>query len=381
MDDWKPDFDEVYHEEEKPKKKKQSGPQMPDLSKLFGNNSKSIEDAMKNMMKGMGIDLDSLGDDDDDITDEEADQLLDKLTNMIGQLSGTKPSVKKVSLQELYALSDYNLLKPEDFGSLVFNKDQDLYTHFMEKYPNPVDALQDSNMKFHLTNITSQLQLEEIVDLRYCKGNENLLYFYAIPDETDEDDESEYYGFYLAFYKNEDNEWACVIPEYGNTFYYDPKTGTADLYDITEYPMLFQDTTKGTKMVVFNSSALEFGTEWLLSCNQKPMMTPALFGTIKNVMDPVNEDGRYIRIGTITSNESADAILLKKDAEVNINQTEFPFYIKLKNEFTKETLRPIASILFNVDWNSNPLMFLSELKYTSGFDKKFYIDVDLGDTI
>ena len=62
MDDWKPDFDEVYHEEEKPKKKKQSGPQMPDLSKLFGNNSKNIEDAIHYLKeKNVRVDRISLG--------------------------------------------------------------------------------------------------------------------------------------------------------------------------------------------------------------------------------------------------------------------------------------------------------------------------------
>ena len=110
-------------------------------------------------------------------------------------------------------------------------------------------------------------------------------------------------------------------------------------------------------------------------------MTPALFGTIKKSLDPVNEDGDYIKVGTIISNESADAILFKKDADLDKNETEFPFYIKLKRELTKETLRPLANRLFDCEWENNPLIYNSDLKYTMGGVKRLYIEIDLGEDL
>ena len=87
----------------------------------------------------------------------------------------------------------------------------------------------------------------------------------------------------------------------------------------------------------------------------------------------------FIKVGNITSNESSEAILFKKDACVPTEQMTFPFYIKLPEAIREETAMELEEVLFKVNFNECPLFANVELHYT--YNGEFYVEIDLGDII
>lgn len=82
-------------------------------------------------------------------------------------------------------------------------------------------------------------------------------------------------------------------------------------------------------------------------------------------------------IGTIESNEGPEAILFKKDSDLDLDKKVFPMYIKFPEEVNEVALKKLSEILFEVDFNKCVLFDNLELHHTN--DGKLFVNLDLGE--
>lgn len=273
-----------------------------------------------------------------------------------------------------YELGDIKHLQPNYFGSVECYEDDYLYEHFVDKYGTDSTKYLDSNLgvkESYLTEITAELPLGNIKNLKFIEATNRYVLFFAEPDLPN------VYGFFVAIVKTE-NDFALYIPEFRNTFNID-KNGNVSLYNPEEHPDLFNidentGTAAFTNLII---PAIDFSINFALAPVKKTLLTPHQFGTIKNTLPPINNDAMFLKVGTITSNESSEAILLKKDAELDLNEMTFDFYFNFNRVVRKDSLEEIIQILFKSDLNSAKILDNLELKYT--IDKKLYVDIDFGE--
>ena len=84
-----------------------------------------------------------------------------------------------------------------------------------------------------------------------------------------------------------------------------------------------------------------------------------------------------LMIGTIKSNESPEAILLKKDAELNLNETDFPFYIDFCQMLEPDFLYELSEKFLHINWNETKLFDNVEMKYDQ--DGNLYFEWNIGE--
>lgn len=272
-----------------------------------------------------------------------------------------------------YELGNIKYLKSEYFGSVECIEDDNLYNNFISKYGSDSTKYLDNNLglkDFAYTDITAMLPLQNIKDLKFMEANNRFILFYAEPDIQNT------YGFFVAIIKTE-NDYALYIPEFRNTFDIDSE-GNVLLFNPVETPELFTVDPNGTASFdLLNIGSLEFAINFALAPKKKVLLSPNQFGIIKNTIPPILNDAMLLQVGTITSNESPEAILLKKDAELDLNERTFPLYFNFGRVIDKESLKEISQVLFKTNLNESKLLNNCELKYTS--DHRLYIDIDLGD--
>lgn len=271
-----------------------------------------------------------------------------------------------------YELADAKYLNPEMFGSIECVEDPDLYEHFVDKYGTDSTKYLDPNLgikAFEYTALTASLPLQNVKNLKFLEANNRFILFYAEVDIPDT------YGFFVAFFKTED-DYSMYIPEFRNTF--DVQDGVAVLFNPAENEAMFTIDPNGSAM--FDQlciPSIEFAINFALAPKKRTLLNPHQFGTIKNTMPSVKKDSMFLKVGNITSNESSEAILLKKDAELELSETTFPLYFNFGRVVDKESLMEVAQIIFKTDLNNCKLLDNCELKYTN--DHRLYIDIDLGD--
>ena len=386
---WKPDCDEVYHV---PKKKKPESPESKMAKKMFeqmGIDPSILDSDIDE--EQMNIDLEDSMDLIKDLLSGNisTEDLLNKLTGQINsqmsQINQMRNQMSKqpTSPRSLYGLSDLKLLDGESFKSIIVQSSPCLYQEFVDKFKGDILSHINADLKFSLSELTAQLPIGEASEFQYLASNDRyILMFAKFPEPL--------FGFFVTLYKNLDDEWCMFIPEYANTFKcINNEDGTkkiASLYnyeDPNDEALFYVGQNNEVKFIAMSYGHLTLGIDWIIDSQKKPMVSPYLVGEItKKALDPISDDGDMIQVGYIKMNGSSDANLLLKDAELDTYKDEYPFYIKLQKEFTKETLRPIAQRLYDVDWSQCTLMYNSEIKYTKGFgEKKLYVDVVLGEDL
>jgi len=274
-----------------------------------------------------------------------------------------------------YALGNVKYLKPQWFGAIECVRDPDIYNKYLERMAQNDEQKKEQFPidKFILSDLTKKLPIQSIKKLEYVTSTDLYILFYA----DFNDDDNNQYGFYIALIEEEPGKFSAFIPEFRNTFYVDEETGEVDLYDPDQDPNQFDvDSTGTVSFLNLNISAIEFAIRFSLVPKNHVLISPHQFGTIKNIIPAIREDARFVRIGTITSNESPEAILLKKDADLNLDETSFPLYADFGRVIDKASLNMFMSTLFKVDLNACKLLDNVELKYTSGHT--LYIDIDIG---
>lgn len=273
-----------------------------------------------------------------------------------------------------YELADIKHLQPQYFGSVECYEDDYLYEHFVDKYGSDSTKYLDSNIgvkESYLTEITAELPLGNIKNLKFIEATNRYVLFFAEPDLPN------VYGFFVAIIKTE-NDFALYIPEFRNTFNISAD-GKVSLYNPEEHPGLFNiDENTGTAAFTdIIIPAIDFSINFALAPVKRTLITPHQFGTIKNTLPPISGDSMFLKVGTITSNESSEAVLLKKDAELNLNEKTFDFYFNFNRVVRKDSLDEVAQILFKTDFNNAKILDNLELKYTA--DKTLYVDIDFGE--
>lgn len=380
----------------------------PDLLKMMENVSKSngtnvddmIEDALKTtkeMLKnGMNTSkpfLENLastftGDADTDLnvtkmlfmseaTDENS--FLENMLSMINPNDDNCEDEEEEEQEEdVYTLSETDWLFPEDFGSIPCIEDENIYDNFVKKFGTDSTKYIDrigGIQKYVLDDVTSQLPINSITDLKYIGNDNKSILFYAstsIPNT---------FGFFISVFKNPDGEFEVYIPNFMNTFEVfqeeDSEEYSVELYKPLEHSFFTVEDNGATTFDLLNIPLLIFATNFVLAPKKRVLLNPHQFGTIKNSRASIRGNTDMLCIGTIESNEGAEAILFKKDSDLDLDKKVFPMYIKFPEEVNEIALKKLSEILFEVDFNKCILFDNLELHHTN--DGKLFVNLNLGE--
>lgn len=337
----------------------------------------ALGDSVDSMMKDPTIMQEMLGSSNYSATGMPFDPqtFFNIMTSSIQNLKAVSPSQNTPIPEEDDEIEDFEMakltyLRPEFFGTVMCDEDPDLYEHFTEKYGVDSSKYLDDNIgikNFEATDITAALPLNQIKNLKFVEANEKFILFYAEPEESET-----YYGFFVAVIR-QNGEYCLYIPEFSNTFKYNPEEETLSFYSWNEKDLFLGDDKNFTSFIHLNICKIELAIKFALATEKKTLITPVEFGKIKNLIQPVQHDSQFLKIGNITSNESSKAVLLKKDADLDISKKTFPLYFRFPNVIDKENLVTLSTILFKVNFNESEFMKNTELQYTNG---KLFVDVD-----
>lgn len=276
-----------------------------------------------------------------------------------------------------YALGNIKWLQ-NTFGKVLYTRDENIYNNFLKKYGTDSTKYADQmsgKLQGYMTDLTDNFHLKDIKNMKYIMNNDKFILFFAEPKDITK------YGYYIIFVEKDPDEFILYVPAYYNTFDVDIDENNISypvLYDIDDERFIGIDkNTNELEFYPFREEALLFSINFALAERKKVLLSPVQFGTIKNIMPVINSDSQVIKIGTIISNESSEAILFKKDAEVDLNQKEFPLYLKFPQIITKNSLSVVAQIFFKTDFNNINLFKNVELNYD--MVGNFFVDVDLKD--
>lgn len=261
------------------------------------------------------------------------------------------------------------LESPSDFSAVLVKEDENLYTNFVNKFGNSDWTIDDLFAKSEGGEMTitslgdSEISIDCVNTLNLVCSNNKYILFLA-----DSEDDSEQ-GIFVAVVQNPDtDEFELVIPKYFNTF----NAMNNNLFSIDKDPMFFLNN----RFMFTDVERVKIGLELALTPAKRTIMTINKFGTVSTVRTSNSKESRLLKIGTITSNESTESILLKKDGDLNLNETEFDLYIKLDDEYDAETLNHLSKFLSKVDFKNTKIAENVELK-ASPSGQCLYITLDL----
>lgn len=397
---------EVPEETEIPNIHKRKNPLEEMLGQMFKGNMKDIRKEMGDITPDMVKNM--LSDDEKGILDElsqatgkdENDILNSTINGILGLLSGDKNGIADMMANMLggdddcdhdcahcpdvgdcddanvvFELSKPEYLHPETFGSLECISDPDIYDNFLKKFGNDSTSYISSLTEKHLTDLTAQIPFNQVKNMLYMNHSDKFILFYM------EMDNPKLYGFYGAVYESEKDKFELYIPEFQNSLDIEideDGNKTVSLYDPEESEAFFDiDKNNNATFAPLQIPLIEMAINFVLAPKNRVIISPHQFGTIKNIISSPSTDSRILQIGNITSNESPAAVLLKKDAELDLNETTFPLYIDFGITLNQEDLIALSQIFSKVDFNNCKLFDNIELRYTSS--GKLYVEVDLGE--
>lgn len=302
------------------------------------------------------------------ITQSEIDSEFDKLFESIARDQDEEEFDIEFEDNEFPNLTthSYEILENDgdSYGAVLYERNTNLLSDFKAKYGDH----ERYDVEIFSPNIKVSNAIEAIQHIKYfdyAESNEKYILFRAIPKDDN------YEPFYVAIIQL-NNEFEMVVPEYGNSF----DVETTDAFDKTEQSHLFIDTPVGkVLMQPANIEKIKVGLELVLFQNIKPLLSISDFGTVVPEFKEVEFPNDFIYIGKIVSNESRKALLFKHDFDLDADQTEFNFFVKLKRELSEKTLTNIALYLSAIDFNTSTKIQTHELKCTHS--KNIYIDIDI----
>jgi NACalpha-BTF3-like transcription factor len=259
---------------------------------------------------------------------------------------------------------DYDILSEFDsYGVVVYERNTNILADFVAKYGEKSrydiamfqPDIKVSNAIPGLTNLKYFEILESNDKFILCKG---------IPG----------YDFYEPFYVaiiQLDGQFEMVVPEYGNSF----DAATGELYNMNEQSQLFIETPTGKRLMrPADLNKIKSSLDLALFQNKKPLLSITDFGKVVVDFNVSEGYSQSIKVGKIVSNETENARLFKQDFNLDPEQTSFDFYVRLKKQYSEQTLNNIVDYLVNIDFNDNNKIKTFELKVSQN---QMYIDIDL----
>jgi hypothetical protein len=252
----------------------------------------------------------------------------------------------------------------DSYGAVLYERNTNLLSDFKAKYGDH----ERYDVEIFSPNIKVSNAIEGLSKLKYfdyVESNEKYILFRGIPIDD------EYESFFIAVIQLE-GEFEMVIPEYGNSF----DVETTDAFSKIEHKHLFIDTPMGKiLMQPANIDKIRTGLELVLFQNIKPTLSISDFGTVVPEFKEAEISSEFLYVGKILSNESRKALLFKHDFDLDLDQTEFNLFVKLKGQYSEETLTNIALYLNAIDFNTSTKIQTHELKCTQS--KIIYISIDI----
>jgi hypothetical protein len=302
------------------------------------------------------------------LSQSEIDKEFDRLFNEVSNLDDEDIEIEldEDIIPDLTTHA-YEILENDgdSYGAVLYERNTNLLSDFKAKYGDH----ERYDVEIFSPNIKVSNAIEGLSRLKYfdyVESNEKYILFRGIPGDD------EYEPFFTAIIQLE-GEFEMVIPEYGNSF----DIETTDAFSKVDHKHLFVDTPMGKiLMQPANIDKIRTGVELVLFQNIKPMLSIADFGTVVLEIKDAETPSEFIHMGKITSNESRKALLFKHDFDLDQNQKEFDFFVRLKGQLSEETLNNIAFYLSAIDFNESTKIQTHELKCTQSKDIYINIDID-----
>lgn len=303
-------------------------------------------EAINEIAKLLGLNSDDLSKDSSETDDETP--------NFQAATEKEKPNYELGKIQYL--------VSPQYFGYIPCKIDADIYQKFADRFgtdnidfPKLLGSLKGHNLdKCNLDSLS-------IADIKDYNNS-----FIILKCSSVNEDEL---GLYMAVIENPTGDFELVLPIYGNTF----NILTKSLYNINTNPELFLDDGR---FALEDHVKLETGvTMSLAEQKEHIVMRPKDFGTIATTRVSFKDDSNWLKVGRITSNESKEAILLKKDGELDLSEKTFDFYFRLNYSYPNNILQLLAFYISKMDLNTNAKVQNSEV---SAGDNSVWINIDLG---
>lgn len=291
---------------------------------------------------------------------------------------------------ELYC-TDVERLNPAFMGRILCSRNNNLYNDFVKEFGSDSTKYFDPNYKDSLkswiwTDYFQYVNFEDVKDVELVYSDDRMLIFQTKMSSDN------IYGFYIAVVQEYYGGFSGIVPEYRNSFKICKNPDrvewlTIDPEDEMKNEEFFFKNSNGKYIFKYgNIETIKFDVEYMTCIPDKNIIiSPADFGTIVPICPSVTKDSDMLQIAVIKANDSAEAILLKKDMEVDINQENFPLYLHFPRELDAETLSTIGTTLYNsineldIDPyelpDEHPMLRYKELHYTN--DGKLYINVDI----
>lgn len=276
----------------------------------------------------------------------------------------------------VYELSDIKYLGEHLLGSVpAFNLGADrllesakrIFGQDFENFPNIIETILSQYAYVNETGYNALMYIKNnFGKISVKESEENFILLFANSKNDDE------YGMYFVYSEGDNGEPIVSVPLFANTFKVNENGEFDGLYNKTVETPFFD----GDRFIPEKRAALDLSVRSQLVNIKNILLSPAQFGTLKNIIPAISGDSRYLKVGKLISNESTEAILLKKDADLDLDQKEFPFYFDFGREISKDSLQILASILFKIDLNDTLLMKASELEFKN---KMLYIRVNFGE--
>lgn len=338
-----------------------------DAETLKGMLPKHLLDEFAEGAQQMGMELDDL------LTQGISDAIM----IMTGKKALPEEDEETEENMIVYELSDIQWLGKQPLGDIpgslvgsyrLSERFIQLFGEHGEKYNDVIESLLTSDLLYvneiglsalmHMKGNLSEIKIKEV--------NDKFILAYMEPSNKDE------YGFYFVYSQDDEGTDCISVPLFANTFKVSEEGEFLGLFSKTNEAPFFD----GDRFVPEKRAALDLSIRSCLVDIKNILLSPAQFGTLKNVIPAVTGDSRFLQVGTLISNESTEAILLKKDADLDLNQKEFPFYLDFGRPVTKDSLQILASVLFKIDLNDTILLQASELEFKNGM---LFIRVDFGE--
>lgn len=331
----------------------------------------------KELLEALEAEADAAG-----VTDLES-FFNNEMNSIICQIIGGMPGNPEDNDEEgtdqeryVYELSDIKYLGEQLLGdvpalpvgaSKILTDFENIFGSNGSNFPNIIESILTNSACMTETGYDALIYFKDnFGGITIKETTDHFILLYITSKNSDE------YGIYFTFSEDGDGNPCLAVPLFANTFNVDADGNFKSLYNKTVETPFFN----GDKFIPEQRAAIDLSVRSQLVCLKNILLSPAQFGTLKNIIPAITSDSRYLKVGKLVSNESTEAILLKKDADLDINEKEFPFYLDFGRIITKESLQILSSILFKINLNETLLMHASELEFKGDM---LYIKIDFGE--
>ena len=289
-----------------------------------------------------------------------------EVLSQLGITPSSTPAIEETKETELFelGLTDYLF---RNCGNFEFKRNSDVYTKFTTNFgPGPKWESNDVAFTQILTTFNEYTDdiLGDISSFKYVSHNDSYLLTYCEMSNPSE------LGFFMVFVVNSKGEIVGVIPEFGNSLNYNKSKDEVRPYQIGNTTLI----DKNGSFTEMDMTKIEAGIQLMFAPVNRPLLSLSQFGTVKNMRISTSKKySRFVEIGTVTDNDSSEATLFKKDMDLPVEEHEFRFALRFKDELSDVVRNYINDKMLSVDIN---LSFLAKYNELQSRDSIIFIDVE-----